>query len=70
MSYYSNRFLGSNNNGFVNNGTIDMNVNSIQVQNLSPNELVATDANKNLISVQNPNPTPYMPILVLLIEII
>ena len=58
MSYYSNRFLGSNNNGFVNNGTIDMNVNSIQVQNLSPNELVATDSNKNLISVPYPNPNP------------
>ena len=24
MSYYSNRFLGSNNNGFVNNGTEPM----------------------------------------------
>ena len=59
MAYYSNKFLGSSSSGFVNDGTYDMNVNSVQVQNLSPNELVATDANKNLISVPYPTSMSY-----------
>jgi hypothetical protein len=51
---YSNKFLGSVNDKFVNNGTMDININSLQIQNLSPDQLVATDANKNLISVKYP----------------
>jgi len=54
MAYYSNRFLGSGSNGFVNDGTMNINVNGIQQQNLSPNKLVATDSDKNLISVPYP----------------
>jgi hypothetical protein len=50
MSFYSNKFLGDS-SGFTNNGTLDLNVNSVQIQNLSPNELVGTDQNRNLISV-------------------
>lgn len=51
---YSNKFLGSVNDKFVNNGTMDVNINSLQIQNLSPDQLVATDANNNLISVKYP----------------
>jgi hypothetical protein len=55
MSFYSNRFLGSSSDGFVNNGSMDINVNSVQIQNLSASQLVATDADRNLISVPYPN---------------
>jgi hypothetical protein len=54
---YSNKFLGSANDKFVNNGTMDININSLQIQNLSPDQLVATDANNNLISVKYPTNT-------------
>ena len=55
MSFYSNRFLGSSSNGFVNNSSMDVNMNSVQIQNLSASQLVATDADKNLISVPYPS---------------
>ncbi len=39
MSYI---FLGSSSDGFVNNVSMDVNMNSVQIQNLSASQLVAT----------------------------
>jgi hypothetical protein len=52
--FNNNKFLG--NGGFgSNDGTATLNIGKIQIQNLSPNSLVATDSKRNLKSVPYTN---------------
>jgi hypothetical protein len=41
--YIMSYIRGSSSDGFVNNGSMDENMNSVQIQNLSANQLVATE---------------------------
>ena len=50
MSQTFNRFLGYENNAFVNDGTFDLNVNSITITSLSPSQGVSTSPTSTLIS--------------------
>ena len=48
---YINRFLnGDTGNSFVNDGSVDLNVNSVRVAGMLPNMPVMTDSSNNLIS--------------------
>ena len=52
--FNNNKFLGNGGLG-SNDGTATLNIGKIQIQNLSPNSLVATDSKRNLKSVPYTN---------------
>ena len=55
MSQTFNRFLGYENNAFVNDGTFDLSVNSITITSLSPSQGVSTSPASTLVSGTKPS---------------